>query len=331
MNRRTNHNLTSDRRKTVIMADIGLLFVALFWGGGFVAGKFALEGFTPMNLLALRYLGAALILFFLCIRRLKNFSKELLRWGVFNGLLVFIGNVLQTVGLQYTTPGKQSFIISLYVVLVPLFSWIAFKIRPGKRIIIAAFLALIGISLLTLKDDLTVNPGDFMTFLFAVAFSIQVIITGRHINRVDAPLFTLVQVSTAAACSLVAALILGDPIEPVQFTATSTPAILYLMTFNSAFAFALQNLSQRHAPADHTAILLSMETVFGTIFAITLAGEIFSGRMIPGCILMFVAIATAEFPSQKKPSGPEKQLHDNMDKKQAARDNEEASNTDNTE
>lgn len=313
------------------MADIGLLFVALFWGGGFVAGKFALEGFTPMNLLALRYLGAALILFFLCIRRLKNFSKELLRWGVFNGLLVFIGNVLQTVGLQYTTPGKQSFIISLYVVLVPLFSWIAFKIRPGKRIIIAAFLALIGISLLTLKDDLTVNPGDFMTFLFAVAFSIQVIITGRHINRVDAPLFTFVQVSTAAACSLVAALLLGDPLEPAQFTMTTTLAIVYLMTFNSAFAFSLQNLCQRYAPADHTAILLSTETVFGTVFAISLAGEVFSGRMIPGCILMFVAIATAEFPSRKKPPETGAQPYDSTDGKQAQESKEEPGNADTAE
>ena len=46
-----------DRR--VVQADLALLLVAIIWGGGFIAGKMALESFAVMEALAWRFLGAA--------------------------------------------------------------------------------------------------------------------------------------------------------------------------------------------------------------------------------------------------------------------------------
>ena len=63
---KTRHENQSRR---AILADLGILCVALFWGGGFVAAKFALTITAPMNVMAYRYLGAAIITFFFCIKR----------------------------------------------------------------------------------------------------------------------------------------------------------------------------------------------------------------------------------------------------------------------
>ena len=63
-------------KRNMIMADIGLLFVALFWGGGFVAGKFALEDMSPMNIMAYRYVGAALVMALFCMRKFKLITKK---------------------------------------------------------------------------------------------------------------------------------------------------------------------------------------------------------------------------------------------------------------
>ena len=90
---------------------------------------------------------------------------------------------------------------------------------------------------------------------------------------------------------------------PAEILGMAVPGILgllYVMTFNSAFAFLLQNISLRFAPANHAAILLSLETVFGTIFAVTVAGEVFSMRMIAGCALMFTAIGIVEIGALRK-------------------------------
>lgn len=291
----------SERKKT-IAADVGLIFVALFWGGGFVAGKFALEGFSPLILNAYRYIGAAAVMALFSFRKLKYITKKMVVCGSIIGFLMFLGNALQTIGLQYTTPGKQSFIISLYTVLVPLLSWCILKVKPSKKIIAAAFLGLAGIALLTLRSDFTVGLGDFLTFLFAVTFSLQVVLIGIFMKEMDPMLFSFLEIAAAALFSVAAALFWDSPQNLLEVGAVPLAGLIYLITFNTSFAFSLQNVCQRLAPPNHTAILLSTETVFGTIFAITLAGEVFRGRMIWGCILMFAAIVTAEFPERKKKS-----------------------------
>lgn len=281
------------------MADIGLLFVALFWGGGFVAGKFALEGMGPLNITAYRYAGAALIMLLLCVRRLRKITKKMILKAGMIGFLMFFGNTLQTIGLQYTTPGKQSFIISLYTVLVPLLSWVILKSRPSGKILAAAFIALTGIALLTLKDDFTVGLGDSLTFVFALTFSLQVVLIGIFIKDMDAMLFTFLQLAASAVFSIITGLIF-EPVQSIfEMELLPLSGLLYLIAINSTCAFLLQNLCQRFAPANHAAILLSLETVFGTIFAVTLTGEVFRGRMVIGCILMFTAIIVAEFPEKR--------------------------------
>ena len=293
-------NEQKKHKRNVVMADIGLFFVALFWGGGFVAGKFALEAMEPLNITAYRYAGAAVVMVFFCLRKFKLTSKKMILCASFIGFLMFAGNTLQTIGLQYTTPGKQSFIISLYTVLVPLLSWMILKVRPSKKIIIAAFIALLGISLLTLTDDLTIGFGDFLTFIFAVTFSLQVVFIGIFMRDMDPTMFTFFEVASAAVFSVIAALIFESPQHVHTLPLAPMLGLLYLVFFNTVFAFLLQNLCQRFAPANHTAIILSTETVFGTFFAVTLANEVFTSRMIAGCVLMFVAIGIAEFPARKK-------------------------------
>ena len=286
-------------KRNTILADLGILFVALFWGGGFVAGKFALTAMPPMTLMAYRYVGAAVIVFVFSLKKLKQLKdKKLLLSAVICGLLMFGGNSLQTIGLQYTTAGKQSFITSLYILLVPLISWAVFKTRPARNILVAAVLGFAGIALITLTDQLTIGKGDLMTFGLALSFSAQMIFTSRVVKNVDAMLLTLIQLIVTGSLSAAAALIFEDPVTPaaiLSLPAAGLAGLVYLMTFNSAFAFLLQNICLRFAPVTHAAIILSLETVFGTIFAVVIAGEVFSGRMIVGCALMFLAIGITEF------------------------------------
>lgn len=288
----------NNTKRNIIIADIGLLLVALFWGGGFVAGKFGLTILPPLTLTAYRYMGASTILFIFCISKLHHFAnKKVWLYGLFCGINMFIGNSMQTIGLQYTTAGKQSFIVSLYILLVPLLSWIILRKKPANSIIVAAVIGFSGIALITLTDNLTVGKGDLLTFVLSLTFSAQMIFTAAVVRDVDATVFTFIQLLVVGLLSSAAALIWEAPATPVEVAGMALPGILgllYVMTFNSAFAFLLQNICLRFTPANHAAILLSLETVFGTIFAVTVAGEVFSSRMIVGCVLMFVAIGIVE-------------------------------------
>jgi drug/metabolite transporter (DMT)-like permease len=50
-------------------------------------------------------------------------------------------------------------------------------------------------------------------------------------------------------------------------------SLLYLGVFASAVCFSIQNIGKKYDPAATASILLSIESVFGVIFAIALLGE----------------------------------------------------------
>lgn len=287
-------------KKNVIKADIGLLFVAIFWGGGFVAGKFALTDMGPVTLMAYRYGLSILAMLPFCFRRLKYIDKRMLISGGIIGTIMFIGNSLQTIGLQWTTAGKQTFIISLYTVIVPLIMWIFLKHRPGKNIAVAAFMAVCGISLLTLNENLSIGVGDFMTFIFAIGFSAQIVLISVFMKDMDPMAFTFVQISVAGAWSILAGIFFGSHESVFEIGTESLMGLGYLVFFNTVLAFILQNNCQKIAPPNHVAILISLEVVFGTVFAVTIGGEHFTTRMIIGCIIMFAAIIVSKLPTRTK-------------------------------
>ena len=65
-------------KKTGLMADLGLLVVAVVWGTGFVASKNAIAATTPMMVMAIRFTVAFLIAFIVFFKHLKGISKDTL-------------------------------------------------------------------------------------------------------------------------------------------------------------------------------------------------------------------------------------------------------------
>lgn len=288
------------KNKKVIAAEAGILVVAICWGMGFVAGKYALQDMGPFDVLAYRYIFAFIIMLVCTFKHWKNITKKMLIGASGIGSLMFFGNMIQTIGLQYTTPGKQTFIICMYTVLVPLLSWLFFKERAPKNIIIAAIIAFVGIGLLTLKDNLTLGFGDILTFIFAITFSIHVILVGKFMTEDTDPLaFTLVQIGVCAVLSVIGMFIFGDCTPLTELSGPGALGLLQLILLNTTLAYLLQNACQKIAPANHVAILMSTETVFGTFFAVTLADETFTGRMMVGVVLMFIALVVSNIPMGK--------------------------------
>ena len=57
---------------------------------------------------------------------------------------------------------------------------------------------------------------------------------------------------------------------------------------------SLQNIGQSMAPASHAVILLSLESVFGVLASVLFYGEVVTGRMAVGFVLIFAAILISE-------------------------------------
>jgi len=67
-------------------------------------------------------------------------------------------------------------------------------------------------------------------------------------------------------------------------------------------AYTLQILGQKKLDATPAALIMSMESVFATIFGMLLLNERLSSWEAAGCVLMFIAVILSQipFPQKKK-------------------------------
>jgi len=278
--------------KKTLYADLSLLLVAVVWGSGFVVTKNALDHVTPYYLLFFRFIISTIILSVIFFNKIRKASIKDIKAGVIIGLFLFAGFAMQTVGLQYTEAGKQAFITATNVVMVPFIYWGISKKRPDKFDLAAAFLCLVGIGILSLNSNLTIGYGDFLTFLCAIMFACHISSTGYFAKESDPYVISIVQLGTAGILSFIFAILFEGTKMNIQ-TQTLIP-ILYLSLFSTMFAFLVQTVAQKYTNSTHAAIILSLEAVFGSTFAIIFLKEPFTVRFLIGCMAILISVITSE-------------------------------------
>jgi drug/metabolite transporter (DMT)-like permease len=279
------------KRKS-FLADMSLLIVAVMWGGGFIAVKGALDSVTPFYMMAMRFSISVIIMLFIFRKKVKLITKNDLKVGTLVGLLLFLGFTAQTIGMQYTTAGKNAFLTGTNVVIVPFLYWAISKKRPDKYSLISAFLCFVGIGMLTLDGGIHLGLGDSLTLICAVFFAAHIVSVGFFTEKVDAISLVIIQLGAAAVFSIIAALIY-EPV-PQPLGSDSIFAIGYLAIFSTMIAFIIQNVAQKYTTSTHAAIILCLESVFGSILSVIVLNEIFTSKMVLGCITIFIAILTTE-------------------------------------
>ncbi|WP_291640821.1 DMT family transporter [Clostridium sp.] len=279
-------------KKKSVLADMSLLLVALMWGGGFIAVKGALDSVSPFYIMAMRFGISVVIMLLVFRKKIKRITIKELKIGTLVGLLLFLGFAAQTVGMKYTTAGKNAFLTGTNVVIVPFLYWVISKKKPDSYSLVSAFLCFFGIGMLTLEGGLHIGFGDSLTLLCAVFFAAHIVSVGFFIDKVDAISLVIIQLGAAAVFSIIAALIF-EPM-PQALNSNTVFAIGYLAIFSTMLAFIIQNVAQKYTTSTHAAIILCLESVFGSILSVIMLNEIFTSKMILGCLTIFIAIVTTE-------------------------------------
>ena len=279
-------------KKQLRLAELGLLVVTIIWGSGFVAVKSATGSLEPDAIVALRFAIAAVLMCVVFFRRLKKIDKGCIKAGALAGFLYYLAFYLQTLGAKYTTAGKNAFLTAVYVVLVPFLYWIIKNQRPDVYNISAAFLCLIGIGLLSLNADFSINMGDGFSLLGGVGFTAQIVAAAILTQKHDPILLSVTQFGFAALFAAITSL-LTEPI-PTQFAPDALTYILYLGVFSTMIALLLQTVCQKYVPASKASLILSLESVFGCICGIIFLHEALSERILAGFVLIFGAILLSE-------------------------------------
>jgi len=275
----------------------GLIAVTIIWGGGFVASDMALETLTPFQIMTIRFLIAMIFMGMLAGRRIGTIRKEEIKSGFLLGTALFTGFALQIIALQYTTPSKNAFLTATNVVFVPFIALVIYKKKIPVRSLLGAGMAIAGAGVLSLQSNFSVNFGDGLTLLCAIGFAFQIFLTGEYVGKIQASVLNFLQMSTAFVLSM-CLVISGDfSFHPSM---KSILAVLYLGVVSTSICYLLQTISQKYVDETKSAIILSMEAVFGTVFSVILLHESVTAKMIAGSALILSAVLISEIHPKAK-------------------------------
>lgn len=274
------------------MGRIALLVTTFIWGTSFVILKSALNSIPTLYILAFRFSGAAVLMLLIGIKDLKKLDMGYLKGGAMMGLCLFLAYVFQTFGLVHTTPGKNAFLTAIYCVIVPFLYWAINKRRPDKFNITAAFMCIVGIGLVSLNDELRIGLGEALTTIGGVFFAFHIIATARSVENRSPALLTMLQFAVCALLSWVFAFA-SEPF-PTSIPTDALVGIVYLCVMCTAVCFLLQTIGQKYTPPSSVAVIMTLESVFGTVISVLFYGEILTPRLVLGFVIIFTAILISE-------------------------------------
>ncbi len=269
-----------------------LLTAAVIWGSSFIIMKDAVKDVPVFQLLAIRFTLAGILLAVIFRKRLMASGKAILSHGAVCGVLLLCAYATQTFGLMTTSPGTNAFLTAVYCVMVPFMAWGFFRRRPTACNWAAAAMCITGIGLISLGDDLSVGQGELLTLLSGVFYALHIMALSHFGSRDDPIALTIVQFAVVALLSWVCTLLTE---RGAAFPAPAVwPQLLYLTVFATAATLVLQSVGQSLTPPSQSAILLSLESVFGVFFSVLMGGENLTVQLFCGFALIFVSVIVSE-------------------------------------
>ena len=297
-----------------------LLLTAFIWGVAFVAQSVGMDYVEPFTFNCVRSILGG---FFLipCIfvlnkinpRREADYKalseeqqrenrKKLLKGGIWCGVAICVASNLQQFGISYTTVGKAGFITAMYIIIVPILG-LFFRKKCPVTVWLGVVLAVGGLYFLCMAEGFSVQLGDFLVFLCAVAFSVHIMVIDHFTQLVDGVKMSCIQFLVCGVLSGVCMFLFERP--DLQNILAAWQPILYAGILSCGVAYTLQIVGQKGMNPTVASLILSLESVISVLAVLVILGQMLSGREVVGCVLMFAAIVLAQLP------GPKKQQQDN--------------------
>ena len=275
-----------------------LVLATCIWGYSYLVTKDLLATVAPSWLVGIRSLSAGVILGLVLLPRLRRcLSPRMVGAGVALGVLDFIAQLAQTIGLTATTPGVSAFLTATYCIIVPFAWWVLARRRPTSFNVVAACVALVGIWLVSVSaagETLAIGFGEGMTLVCAFFYAVHIVFVSFFSRDHDVLVLTVLQFLVEGALGCVLGAGSGAQTGLASLTPTLFAQLAYLVLLCCIACFAIQNVALAYVPPAQASLLLSLESVFGVLFSVLLYGEQLTSRLVVGFVLIFAAVLVSE-------------------------------------
>jgi len=264
------------------------LVAVVFWGASFVAGKFALAELSPLHLVLVRAILAALALdLFLWWRRGWIDAAHLTRYdwariGLLTLLSVFPHQLAQMAGLRQTTAVNSA----LLVTLGPLFMFLLSASFFGERVTrfkVAGFLiAILGSTLVITRGDLqslrlsgNTLAGDLLVVVSALGWALYSTLSKGLLQKRPPVLVAALVFSLSVPVLAATAQLNGGGLMAAlpSLTWRGWGAVLFLAWACSALGYILWYRALQKHEISRVSVLQYLQPLVATLLSILLLNE----------------------------------------------------------
>lgn len=281
-----------------LMADSMIMFVTLSWGVSYYMMDVCLEEMGTFTLNAFRFGLAFIVAYAFFSKKMKNISKLTLIYGAIISIVLAIGYISATEAVKYTTLTNIGFLIALQVIFTPVLEFALSKNRPSKKLIFVVFICFLGIALMTLNNDFSINRdtflGNVLCVIAAFTGSMQLVMIDRVVKKeeVNALQLGVMMLGFTGIYFLILSFVFETPKLPVAGIVWFS--VFFLAIICTGIALVVQSVAQQYTTASHAGVIFSLEPVFAAIAAYFLAEEILNARGYIGAALMLMGIIIME-------------------------------------
>lgn len=285
-------------RGKMLLGDFLLLIITIAWGSSFIILKNTIDSLPLFFVLGFRFLVSSILLLLIFIKRISKANKKVVFHGIVLGLTLTGAYIVQTLGLKYTTAGRNAFLTTFYCIIVPFFSWFLLRKKPKIYNFIAAIVYIVGIGFVAISGDKSEGSnmllGDFLTLGCSVFYALQFIFSTKYQNEGDDSIVLLVLelLVVGVVCSLVS-LCYELPtygIQSFKMSFSDLLPILYLTIICTLFCQMGQIYGFKFTKPFHATLILGTEAIFGVFFSILIGDEKMSLYTIIGFVIVLSSI-----------------------------------------
>lgn len=284
--------------KKKILSLIGLIIVVILWGIAPVISKYLFDNalYSPALLVAVRGLLSciAMLVFILITKGFKDVNKSY--WiCIPAGLILGAAYLFQFIGLNDTTPAKNTFLESMSCIAVPIMMLILVREKPTWVTIVSCLACLLGAFILCGNgwnfSEMFKAPtlGDILSMIGGIFFGIDIAFTKVFAKNKNPFVYVFFQLAILTIMSFIYAL----PFEkPLIYTwhYTTILILFFIGVICTAVCWVLRTICIKNVSAVTCAVLMPMSAVVATVTSIIFRIEAFSWNVIAGGLIITAAI-----------------------------------------
>ncbi len=297
--------LTQGGQKPKWLYYAALIFVVIFWGLATVLAYYLYRFYSAAALSAIMTLVAAIFFWALAGKKIKQIDRHYWKIALPIGIVNALANLLQKIGLQYTTPANCIFFEHISCIVVPIMMFLFIRKRPTILQALAGICCLAGCFILSGAGTSGLgafNIGDVLCLSAGVLFGVYIAGVSAYTKELNVILFMVFQMTVYFLVSLLTAVGLhvirvdGVPMEQIVIT-WDLPLMLLVIVLglvSIALCWLLKTEAIRHIDPVKVATVSPFSAVVTGVVSVWVGIDALTPSLVIGGSIIFLSVAVPE-------------------------------------